>query len=1155
MADIKNSIRLNALIKYAKELGDQKSSVVTAERYLVSVIDAMLGLVDLGEGSMTDIATIIKQYGIDPGQARDALIGHINKKPSALYLDDLYMKKKLKEASDKAEKALSEELTPEMLLECILADPSSAISGCISADKTESAGNMSGFVFDPPKAKKEEEPKTETEPADKIIMEIGSSGTAAPLPEESLSDLTERVRRYRETILESVLGQDKAVSVFAAGYFQSELRALTGNKDKGPRATFLFAGPPGVGKTYLAETIAKTLGIPTVRYDMSEYSDHQSAIQLIGSNAVFQNSKSGSLARFITQNPKSVILFDEIEKAHLNVIHLFLQILDAGSIRDSNTERDISFKDAILIFTTNAGRQLYEDSDTGDFSQVSRKVILKALEKDVNPTTGQPFFPAAICSRFATGNVVMFNRMDAHFLRAIAEKRILEQTSLFASSFGVDVQIDPKVYDAILLAEGGEVDARTVSARAKAFFNEELFELLRLMESEGEDKDISISEMKEIRISVELPGSDPEITGLFESREAPTVLVFSECGVARLCAEKSSDCRFINASDCNEAEMLMKENDVRTVLLDFSCGRKADAPEYLNVEDVASAARDFFHYVRSVFRDMPVYLLQSEDQVFDSEEKLSFVRQGARGFVSLTGDGADFAADIRDICDNLHRQNSMRALAKSNKLITYETAQSVSDDGRLAQIRLFDFKTTTAVSAEDKGNVLSGVSRPNISFDDVIGAEDAKRELRYFVEYMKNPKKYLGTGVAAPKGVILYGPPGTGKTMLAKAMASESSATYIAAEGNQFLKSLVGEGPAAVHSLFATARKYAPSIIFVDEIDAIGKERGSDAGGTGSVSDSVLTAFLTEMDGFHNDPTKPVFVLAATNFNVEPGNSKSLDSAMMRRFDRRILIDLPTKDDRIRFMNMKLASNKAYGVSEDKIANLAVRSTGMSLAQLESVFQMALRAAIRDGNNKVTDEILDDAFETFGSGERKKWDDSELQRTAIHEAGHAFICWKNGETPSYLTVVARSNHGGYMLHGDNEGKGTYTRDELRDRIRVALGGRAAEIAYFGGELGLSTGASGDLATATNLASHIICTYGMDADFGLAVIDSNAYRYGELSAEVRAAVNRILAEEMEAAISTVSENKAAIDAIVSVLTERNHLTGTEIDEIFSGATAG
>ena len=429
-------------------------------------------------------------------------------------------------------------------------------------------------------------------------------------------------------------------------------------------------------------------------------------------------------------------------------------------------------------------------------------------------------------------------------------------------------------------------------------------------------------------------------------------------------------------------------------------------------------------------------------------------------------------------------------------------------------------------------------------FEDVIGAEDAKGELKYFVEYLKNPADFMRRGVRSPKGVLLYGPPGTGKTLLAKAMAGESDVTFLTAEGNQFLKSLIGQGADEVHKLFNAARKYAPSILFIDEIDAIGKDRSSaQVDNTGD----VLTAFLTEMDGFKSDTSKPVFVLAATNYEVEPGRGKSLDPALLRRFDRRIYVDLPNKEERKRYLKMKISKNGNVALSDEQIDNIALRSTGMSLAELENVFEMALRNAIRSGGT-VNDESFEEAFETFNSGEKKEWAPETLLRTARHEAGHALLSWMYGDKPSYLTIVARGNHGGYMQHGESEDKAIYMKSELLSKIRTALGGRAAELVYYGEDDGVSTGASGDLYTATKTCERMICSYGMDDEFGLSYIDEN-YTATDLAKDIRARINSVLEAELANAREVILSQSEAMDNIVRVLMDKNHLKGDEIDEIF------
>ena len=242
-----------------------------------------------------------------------------------------------------------------------------------------------------------------------------------------------------------------------------------------------------------------------------------------------------------------------------------------------------------------------------------------------------------------------------------------------------------------------------------------------------------------------------------------------------------------------------------------------------------------------------------------------------------------------------------------------------------------------------------------------------------------------------------------------------------------------------------------------------------------------------------------------------------------------------------------MSENHALKISDNLLDNIAMRSTGMSLAELDSVVELSLRSTIREGSTEVNDSVFEEAFETFNSGEVKKWDASQLERVARHEAGHALLCYLSGETPSYLTIVARGNHGGYMQHADQEGKAIYTKDELLSRIRISLGGRAAEIVYYGEKDGVSTGASGDLVSATNLAQQIVCMYGMDNEFGLAVVNGMAVANGIMSAEIMNATNRILIEQMNEAIKLISDNKDKIDSLVSELLSKNHLNGAEIEQ--------
>lgn len=1148
MTNVKNSELLNEIIEFSKNIG--KAQTVTAEKFLVALLCGVSKEKTFsGSEFVATVTEKLKSLNITAEQLKSKLLEYIEGGSGSFY-DGLYMQKMIFEAKDAVEKEGGESLMPSVLFNKIIDNPSDAIKAAIGENKenvdAQTVQNIVDEILPSDETKDDEEMLAEIrESASKIkaMLDLGKELHAQeekPSVKEEISKLVDKVKTLQSELLDTVYGQDNAVNVFTTGYFQAELLSMTDIDRKKPRATYLFAGPPGVGKTFLAEVAAEKLSLPFMRFDMSEYADKEANLEFCGSDKVYKNAKSGNVTGFVSEHPKCILLFDEVEKAHLCVIHLFLQMLDAGRLRDNYTDEEVSFKDAIIIFTTNAGKQLYESESDGDFSSLSRKVVLKALRNDINPLSGSSYFPAALCSRFASGNVIMFNHIMAHDLRHIAKKEILRSASNFSKNAGVSVDIDEKVYTALLFSEGGNADARMIKSRAESFFNGEIYELLRLVASDKVQT--SISDLTKIEFVTEIDESS-EAYNLFFGEEKLTALVFGSDKTVRNCKKVCKDVEIISAKTVDEAKNIISHKDICVILIDLSYGKRGSV-KYLNIEDQESVSADMFDYLTKLGQSLPVYVLETSAYSLTEEEKMSLFKEGARDVVRLDD---KIGNALKQICVNVYQQQNMNLLAKTNKVVSFTTAQTVSKNGKKATIKLIDFDMAAAVDAEDSCGFVTKNNKPDVDFDDIIGAQDAKSELKYFAEYLRSPKKFAAAGVKMPKGALLYGPPGTGKTMLAKALAAQSGVTFIYTEGNKFLKKYVGEGPEKVHDLFRSARKYAPTIVFIDEIDAIAKERHGDE--RVAAGEETLTALLAEMDGFNVDSTKPVFVLAATNFDVAPGSPRSLDQALVRRFDRRIYVDLPTDEERKQFMLRKCAKNAMFDISEQDIDNLAVRTVGMSLSDLDSIFEFALRQALRAELNKVKADILDEAFETYVNGEKKNWSEAEVERVARHEAGHAFLCWQSGETPSYLTIVARSDHGGYMQHDSTEKKTIYTKDELLSRIRVALGGRAAEIVCYGECGGVSTGASGDLVSATAIAERIVCSYGMVDECGLAVSDPRTLRSGDVAKEVRKAVNKLLSEQMSQAIEKIRANKDMLDVLSNELMQKSHLSANEISELF------
>lgn len=1005
-----------------------------------------------------------------------------------------------------------------------------------------------------------------------------------------IEELTGRIRKMRTELLEKVFGQDHAVHAFVEGIFNAEVVAAADTNRKAPRAIFVFAGPPGVGKTYLAELGAAILNRPIKLFDMSAYSGHQQNEALVGMARSFQGAHPGALTEFIEKNPNAVLIFDEIERAHLTTIHLFLQILDAGVLEDKYYERNVLFKDTTIIFTTNAGRQLYDKPNSSGVHSANaafhRKTILDALKTEKNPQTGQPFFPSAICSRMATGYPILFNHLGVNELEKVVKAELERMSELFGRQYYKKVTFQGLIPICIVLREGVRVDARTVRSQAETFVKTEIFKFCQLFKTERLEEVFRKVDSIHFNLDNKADLMETEVKSLFTQEDLPRVLLVADTDLADMYCNSVSVVDWKTAPNAEDALQILANEDIDMVLMDLWVGRSVDTSTMTiqQFDHIPLAAKgldqgqELLRKIRERLPDIPVYLLsfaESNDEdkfqrSIDEELFMACVRGGgARGmivshFLDGKADGWKkkrdlFAKSLFDICVKLHREKTASRLGKEHKVLTFDTAPQVKKSSKDVIIRLRNFRLTRAIASADTGEVLDDIERPRTRFDDVIGADAAKEELKFFIDYLKNPRRFTALGLKPPKGVLLHGPPGTGKTMLARATAGESDVAFISASASSFVTIWQGSGPQNVRDLFERARRYAPAIIFIDEIDAIGMVRTGGAGGV-QATENTLNALLSEMDGFTSpSPDRPVFILAATNFNVDTGNedsparsSRVLDPALVRRFSRTILVDLPEKAARLEYLHIRLSNRPACSVSKKILELIAERSAGMSIANLESIIETAARAAVKK-NKGLNDQYLEEAFEAIRYGEARSRAPEVVKKTAVHEAGHTIMYWLSGWWPSYVTVVSRGSHGGYMAPCSAQMEsGIFSKDELLARIRVSFGGRAAETLVYTDGSGLSTGAAGDLEHATNIAQQMVCKYGMDDEFGLLATPELMKYESSLSSplylRVNEAVNKILKEQMALTEQSLEKHRKHLDALSNVLIEKERLTTADLQKI-------
>lgn len=443
-------------------------------------------------------------------------------------------------------------------------------------------------------------------------------------------------------------------------------------------------------------------------------------------------------------------------------------------------------------------------------------------------------------------------------------------------------------------------------------------------------------------------------------------------------------------------------------------------------------------------------------------------------------------------------------------------------------------------------------SSEGIRFADVAGEDEAKENLTEIVEYLHNPDKYREIGASMPKGILLVGPPGTGKTMLAKAVAGEANVPFFSMSGSEFVEMFVGMGASKVRDLFRQAKEKAPCIVFIDEIDAIGKKRNGQIGGNDE-REQTLNQLLTEMDGFEENTG--VIILAATN------RPESLDPALLRpgRFDRRVPVELPDlkgREDilRVHARKVKIADNVDY----NKVARMASGASGAELANI--VNEAALRA-VRSRRRFVVQSDLEESIEVVIAGYQKKnaiLTDKEKLIVSYHEVGHALVAARqtNSAPVQKITIVPRTSGAlGYTMQVDDGNHYLMSKEEMENKIATFTGGRAAEELVFHS---VTTGASNDIEQATKLARAMITRYGMSEEFDMVAMETQTNPYlgddtsmscsAETQREIDKKVVDMVKKQHEKALKILSENRAKLDELAKFLYERETITGEEFMKI-------
>ena len=954
-----------------------------------------------------------------------------------------------------------------------------------------------------------------------------------------LSGLDSELYRY---LNDNVHGQSEAIRLFVQGLFQGKILSTNASEYRRPRNVFLFSGPIGCGKTTLAEKTAAALNRELLAVDLNEYAMEgpEAAAQLFAPVIEEEDAPpAGKVTKFVYFNPNGIILFKNVEHMDSKTLTVLSDMLDRGSIGNDGGCKPISLADNIIIFTATLGNYLSMDNRDKNVSVLPQPMILDVFKRELESLGLNPLLNGFFDSYFAANNIVMMNYVSLYHLSRMVGDTFADFSQKMQEIYGLNTKIDPLVTNVFLYTQSDDSNAQATVHQAENFLKSEIYELSRHLQK-GQKH--SFTKLESIAFKVNPPSEAGAVRALLVNETIAEVLVVSDKELWQgVTSGKNFNLNF--ADNYDEAMELLKRKDIKFCIVDLYYKQDRNMEKFLSLDDINSVGLECFEKLRRNVEGLPFYVLDRNDM--DQEDKVTFLQRGVRDFIAL-GTAPDLAKQQVDaIAQSVYAQEKRAVLNAKNKVLTFNTAQEISEDGKQAIITFYEF-STRGTNLEGCDVVYDTVTyHPEGKIDDYIGSADVKKELKFLSTYLTNPRQFVANEGAAPGGILLFGSEGVGKSVLARDLAGEADATYIAPEINT-VESL---GPRYLEELFQVARKCAPSVIFINHLDRIGLDKTSDG-------EKLRNVIKQNLGTLAKDVRHPILFVGAMDFDEQHlgRDNTNLDVPLLNQLDYKINVPLPDKEERKEFLKKLLSRAKVTTVGEDALENILQRTVWNTFDDLEEFFRMAGRIAKRQ-NKPLDDEIFIGALDEFSVGGTTERDEKLHWEVAIHEAGHAYIQWKSGNRTAFATITPRGSYGGYVMPIIEE-KETLrgTKEEYIWKIRMGLASRAAEIVFLGRERGINAGISSDFQVATRYALDIVCRLGMDEDW-LVSMPPEVLLQSSLAGDVMKKVNNLLKAEYQNTLLIIMEGKRAVEALAKALLEKNQLTGTEIESIIEQAEKG
>lgn len=929
---------------------------------------------------------------------------------------------------------------------------------------------------------------------------------------QTLSEIKHSCATLDDFLNLKVKGQPEALRQIVNAEMWSRFKS-----SKGLRGLFTFLGPSGVGKTHLAKTYAEALnltdktGYKIQLFNMENYSDERAASALIGSGSQYTDASAGELTFHVHLYPRTVLVFDEIEKAHPTVIQTLLTLIDTGRLTDATSRVEVDFSQCVIIFTSNLGHEIFDKAkDLGALDVFD--VLKKAKLRNSDRVALSPEF----VNRLGAGAAVRFLPLNTKSLLDIAKMQV---QSLDLDDDGlIDYTLDHDLAAILLFSQLPQPTVRGLKAKQINLIAEAKQLLFSMPEL-----DSALDKLSKLRINV-----DPNCFQIaqYDGR----VLIVGELGdFASIVKTEFAGYELVEIAPFNPDFRLVSTSKISAILI----------VDKFQEEDIL---KQQMSYCQEHFSEIPVFLISE------------VVRQGryleAVWIKCLLCHTEMHLPQMKLLLD-VHRR--LQLAKQKQQGFSYQLELSdVSSDGVTFSVTdpKFNLQISTARAEEGVTGLLK--ERPEIRLHQVIGLQRAKTHLQRVIKWLKQPDLLASQNIAFPAGMLLAGPPGTGKTLLAKAVAGECELPFISLSVGDLISGVKNGTAENIDRAFKQAADVAPCIMFIDEIDTVATARRA-----GEISDNnAVNVLLTHLDGIQKR-AEPIFVLAATNF------PQVLDPALLRagRLDEIIYCDLPDKAARQDFF-VQLSAKYSIVIDEEEQAKYVEMTQGMSGAQLDKIFRDYLyRVSAEDfcqhanRSSPFHHSLFREAIINirYGSANPDKALSAESKvQVAWHEAGHLLMTklLLPQHAITFATIEPRNQSLGFVSIQRDDAVGSSTASEVRAQIAVAMAGREAE-RLQNDNYDVTAGAVSDIEVATRYAMHAVCEWGLDPEFGQ--LSASVLNYQTTSADLqKLAEQRIrfwLEEGQQKAAQILLENKKLLQEIARQLLEKESLYADEIETFF------